>query len=88
VFAFALKHASRYSVFDLSGKLREHGWQAPAYTVPAKLQDLAVLRVVVREGFSRDTADMLLNDLKKAVAFFESVQGHKAKKPAPHFAHL
>jgi glutamate decarboxylase len=88
VFAFALKDASRYSVFDLSDRLREHGWQVPAYTLPPKADAIAVLRVVVREGFSRDMADMLLDDLKKAVAFFESLPGHKAKKPAPHFAHL
>lgn len=88
VFAFALRDASRYSVFDLSDKLREGGWQVPAYTMPPKLQDLAVLRVVVREGFSRDMADMLLRDLKKAVEYFETEGGHKAKKASPHFAHL
>jgi len=88
VFAFALKDASHYSVFDLSDKLREGGWQVPAYTMPPKLQDLAVLRVVVREGFSRDLADMLLGDLKKAVAFFEKQTAHKPKPSGGHFAHL
>ena len=88
VFAFALKDSSRYSVFDLSDKLREQGWQVPAYTMPPKLQDLAVLRIVVREGFSRDMADMLLADLKKAVDYFEAERGHKAKQSSPHFAHL
>ncbi|MEZ5583988.1 MAG: pyridoxal-dependent decarboxylase [Candidatus Competibacteraceae bacterium] len=29
VFAFALKDDSRYGVFDLSDKLREHGWRFP-----------------------------------------------------------
>ncbi len=88
VFAFALKDASRFSVFDLSDKLREQGWQVPAYTMPPKVENLAVLRVVVREGFSRDLADMLLADLGKAVAYFENERGHKAKEPAPRFAHL
>ena len=72
VFAFQLKDASRYTVFDLSEKLREHGWQVPAYTMPPQIDDLAVLRVCVREGFSRNLADMLLADLKAAVAHFES----------------
>jgi glutamate decarboxylase len=87
VFAFALKDSSRYSVFDLSDKLREQGWQVPAYTMPPNVEDLAVLRVVVREGFSRDLADMLLADVKKAVAYFDAETGHKAEAPRPQFAH-
>ena len=87
VFAFALKGPGHYSVFDLSDKLREYGWQVPAYTMPPKVEDLAVLRVVVREGFSRDLADMFLADLGKAVEHFESQTGHKAKEQTPQFAH-
>ncbi|GFO80824.1 glutamate decarboxylase [Methyloceanibacter sp.] len=87
VFAFALKDSSRYSVFDLSDKLREYGWQVPAYSMPPKVEELAVLRIVVREGFSRDLADMLLDHLKKAVAYFESEAGHKAEAPRPQFSH-
>lgn len=71
VFAFALKHPRHYTVFDLSEKLREHGWQVPAYTMPPKVEDLTVMRVCVREGFSRNLADMLLADLKSAVEHFE-----------------
>jgi glutamate decarboxylase len=87
VFAFALKNSSHYSVFDLSDKLREYGWQVPAYTMPPKVENLAVLRVVVREGFSRDLADMFLTDLAKAVAHFETQRGHEPKEPSPQFAH-
>lgn len=87
VFAFAMKKSSHYSVFDISDKFREHGWQVPAYTMPPKVEDLAVLRVVVREGFSRDLADMFLADLSKVVKYFESQTGHKVKEPAPVFSH-
>ena len=53
VFAFKLKdEVTGYSVFDVSDKLREFGWQVPAYTMPEHAEDVAVLRVVVREGFS------------------------------------
>jgi glutamate decarboxylase len=66
VFAFALDDGiDTYSVFDVSDALRKRGWQAPAYTLPANLQDQAVLRVVVRNGFSRDLADLLLADLQR-----------------------
>ena len=77
MFAVALKDSSQYTVFDLSDKLRENGWQVPAYTMPPKVEDLAVLRIVVREGFSRDLADMLLKDLHAAIEHFESQPGYK-----------
>jgi len=83
VFAFTLKSPHLYTVFDLSEKLREHGWQVPAYTMPPKVDDLAVMRVCVREGFSRDLADMLLVDLKTAVDHFECQPGFKS----PHAGH-
>jgi glutamate decarboxylase len=46
--------------------LRESGWLVPAYTFPANRTDLTALRVVVRNGFSHDMADMLVDDLKRA----------------------
>ena len=69
VFAFALAdHVTAYSVYDVSDGLRKRGWQVPAYTLPANLQDQAVLRIVVRNGFSRDLADLLLSDLRREIA--------------------
>jgi glutamate decarboxylase len=66
VFAFTLKDdVAGYSVFDVSAALRENGWLVPAYTFPANRTDLAVLRIVVRNGFSHDLADMLLDDLRR-----------------------
>ena len=53
-----------YDVFDVSRRLREHGWLVPAYTFPANRQDLSVLRVVCRNGFSSDLAELLLEDLR------------------------
>ncbi|MDK0520301.1 glutamate decarboxylase [Streptomyces sp. ML-6] len=54
-----------YDVFDVSRRLREHGWLVPAYTFPANRQDLAVLRVVCRNGFSSDLAELLVGDLRR-----------------------
>jgi glutamate decarboxylase len=53
-----------YSVFDISERLRMRGWQVPAYTFPAALEDTAVLRMVIRNGFSMDLANLLLDDLR------------------------
>ena len=66
VFAFTLADGvDGFSVFDVSGALRERGWQVPAYTFPENRTDLAALRVVVRNGFGHDMADLFLSDLKR-----------------------
>src|ERR1700733_5153547 len=59
--------AAGYTVFDVSERLRQRGWLVPAYTFPANMQDTAVLRIVVRNGFSGDLADALLADLRTQV---------------------
>jgi len=64
VFAFRLRDPGNYTVFDLSERLREGGWLVPAYTFPADLQDMAVIRIVVRNGFSKNLADHFLRDLR------------------------
>ncbi|NOY13015.1 MAG: glutamate decarboxylase, partial [Deltaproteobacteria bacterium] len=88
VFAFKLKdEVNTYSPFDISDKLREFGWQVPAYTMPEHAEEVAVLRIVIREGFSRDMADMLLDDIRKVVTCFENRPGHNPKKSAPQFKH-
>ncbi len=68
VFAFTTADGvTGWDVFALSRALRERGWQVPAYTFPADRQDLSVLRIVCRNGFSHDLADLLLADLRAAV---------------------
>jgi glutamate decarboxylase len=69
VFAFAVKEGTPFTVFDVSDRLRAKGWQVPAYTMPDDATDVAVLRIVVREGFSFDLADDLLADLTDSVAY-------------------
>ena len=66
VFAFTTAgEVSRWNVFDVSRRLRERGWLVPAYTFPADRQDLSVLRVVVRNGFSHDLASLLVADVRR-----------------------
>jgi glutamate decarboxylase len=70
---------SKYDVYDVSRKLRERGWLVPAYTMPAKRDDLAVLRVVVRNGFSHDMAALFLRALRDAVEWLDGLEA-----PMPH----
>ena len=76
VFAFKLAEsgssAARYTVFDVSERLRQRGWLIPAYTFPQDMQDTAVLRIVVRNGFSMDMARLLLADLRVQVQVLAS----------------
>lgn len=66
VFAFKVRaEETRFNVFDVARGLRERGWLLPAYTFPAERTDLEVMRVVVRNGFSHDLADVLLEDLQR-----------------------
>ena len=53
-----------WDVFAVSRRLRERGWQVPAYTFPPNREDLAVLRIVCRNAFTPDLADLLLTDLR------------------------
>ncbi|MCF3961951.1 glutamate decarboxylase [Streptomyces fuscigenes] len=66
VFAFTTADGvSNFDVFDVSRRLRERGWLVPAYTFPKNREDLAVLRVVCRNGFSADLAELLIDDLDR-----------------------
>lgn len=88
VFAWKLKTETNFTLFDLSDRLRYHGWQVPAYTMPKNCEDLIVQRIVVKEGFSRDMADLLLANMREALHFFASQPGHVPRKTGSHFAHL
>jgi len=69
VFAFTTRaEITGWDVFAVSRRLRERGWQVPAYTFPANREDLAVLRIVCRNGFSHDLAELFLEHLQAAVA--------------------
>jgi glutamate decarboxylase len=69
VFAFTTTdEVTGWDVFALSRAMREHGWQLPAYTFPADRSDLSVLRVVCRNGFSHDLAEVFLTHLRAAIS--------------------
>jgi glutamate decarboxylase len=87
VIAFALRDSSRYTVFDVSNRLRSHGWQVPAYTMPADAEQVAVLRIVVREGFSADLADLLMGHLNEVTEHLERHGRPAGDTATTHFAH-
>ncbi len=75
-----LKGNPPFTVFDLSHKLRERGWIVPAYTLPPNAQETAVLRIVLREGFSRDMAEILVSDIQQAIRGEEPPRSAKEER--------
>lgn len=65
---------AKWTLFDLQDKLMQKGWMVPAYTMPKNIEDMVVMRIVVRQGMSRDMADMLIGDIKDAVADLEKLE--------------
>jgi glutamate decarboxylase len=84
VFAFTTIGDPGYDVFAVSRALRERGWQVPAYTFPENRQDLAVLRIVCRNGFSRDLAEAFLIDLRSALVDLRADGGSATGKVGFH----
>ena len=83
VFFFRLRpEVTNYTVFDVSAKMRERGWQVPAYTLPANLTEIAGLRVVVRNGFGHDLADLFFDDLARTTEFLGSLPSRLPHDPS------
>ncbi|KAJ6738442.1 GLUTAMATE DECARBOXYLASE [Salix koriyanagi] len=71
--AFSLKNNSTHNEFEVSDMLRRFGWIVPAYTMPPDAQHITVLRVVIREDFSRTLAERLVNDIQKVMHELENL---------------
>ena len=65
---------ANWTLYDLQDKLMQCGWMVPAYSMPKDIEDMVVMRIVVRQGMSRDMADMLITDIKNAVSELEKLQ--------------
>jgi len=87
VVAFRLRGKRAYTEFDVSEALRSHGWQVPAYTMPDNATDIAVLRVVVREGFSADLARSLRDDLITVLRNLDELKPRGQFDEVQPFAH-
>lgn len=73
---------AKWTLYDLQDKLKQSGWMVPAYTLPANLEDIVVMRVVIKQGFTRDMADMMLNDMRSSVDELEKLEYPTASRIA------
>lgn len=78
-----------FSLFDFADRLRGRGWQVPAYSLPANRQDLAIQRILVRQGVSRDLGSLLVDDMKRTIAYFKKhpIQSQLTAGEATGFHH-
>lgn len=66
VVTFRFPKDEGFTLFDLSYRVRERGWIVPAYSLPPHAEDVTIMRVVVRENFTRDMVDIFVDDLLNA----------------------
>ena len=88
VFAFTTTDdVTSFDVFDVSRRLRERGWLVPAYTFPENRTDLAALRIVIRNGVSRDLIDLLVSDLERHVKYLGQLKSPLPPAEQSNFHH-
>jgi glutamate decarboxylase len=61
-----------YTLYDLSDQLTRRGWQVPAFPLNGEAKDMTVMRIMVRQGVSRDMATLLVKDFERAIAHFDA----------------
>ncbi|AEO71774.1 uncharacterized protein THITE_2124608 [Thermothielavioides terrestris NRRL 8126] len=69
-----------YDEFDLGHHLRVRGWVVPAYTMAPHTNNLKMLRVVVREDFTKNRCDNLINDIKQCQQLLEKMDAESIKR--------
>lgn len=82
--AFSLKDRSRHDEFEVSDFLRRYGWIVPAYTMPPDAQHVTVLRVVIREDFSRTLAERLVHDIERVLHELDALPPKNNGEEAKH----
>lgn len=82
--AFSLKDSSKYTVFNISDSLKKFRWIVPAYTMPADAQHIAVLRVVIREDFSRSLAERLISDIGAVLKELDAITAQIVSSTTAH----
>ncbi|HJN71703.1 MAG TPA: glutamate decarboxylase [Phycisphaerales bacterium] len=78
-----------FTLYDFADRLRSRGWLVPAYSMPAHREDLVIQRILVRHGMSMDLADLLLEDMRRALEHFDMhpVQVPLSEEEAGGFKH-
>lgn len=74
----------KFDEFALAHQLRERGWVVPAYTMAPHSESMKLMRVVVREDFSRSRCDALVADIQLALHFLSKLDDQKLELHQEH----
>lgn len=66
--------------FAIAHELRQRGWVVPAYTMAPHSEKMKLMRVVVREDFSRSRCDALIKDFKLVLDELKKTDAATQKK--------
>jgi glutamate decarboxylase len=69
-----------YDEFAVAHHLRERGWVVPAYTMAPHAEQMKLMRVVVREDFTRSRCDALIIDFKLALQTLDALDEERLKR--------
>lgn len=59
-----------FNLYDFADRLRNRGWQVPAYALPPGAEGTVVQRILVRQGFGLNMARLFLEDFHRTVDYF------------------
>ncbi|MDO4545524.1 MAG: glutamate decarboxylase [Bacillota bacterium] len=57
----------KWNLYDLSDRLRMHGWQVPAYPLPKDMSKTTIQRVVCRADLTYNLAEAFIQDFQSCV---------------------
>lgn len=81
------KKKHHYDEFAVAHHLRERGWVVPAYTMAPHSEKLKLMRVVVREDFSRARCDTLISDIKLSLDTLSEMDKKAVDQHTKHVKH-
>ncbi|KAF2265240.1 glutamate decarboxylase [Lojkania enalia] len=78
----------QYDEFAIAHQLRERGWVVPAYTMAPHSEQMKLMRIVVREDFTKSRCDALIADFKLALQTLDEMDAKRLKEHERHATHL
>jgi glutamate decarboxylase len=78
------KKGKHYDEFAIAHQLRSRSWVVPAYTMAPHTEDLKLLRVVVREDFSKSRCDQLISDVKLVMGVLDEMDAKEVQTFQDH----
>ncbi|KAJ4337297.1 hypothetical protein N0V87_004797 [Didymella glomerata] len=74
----------QYDEFAIAHQLRERGWVVPAYTMAPHSEKMKLMRIVVREDFTKSRCDALIADFKLALQSLDQLDAKKIQEHKEH----